>query len=201
MGNSKLALYIRFLIHKIRKHLSVLSEEFYVFKHYIDKGTFLFGGNHINNTEIGKYSYVSYNSIIKNCEIGRYCSIGPNVIIGFGDHKIDSLSTHPSIFLNEILGHNEVFERKQNTFKKVIIKNDVWVGANVYIKNGVTIGNGVIIGSGAVIIKDIEDYSIVGGVPAKIIRKRFDENTISKLLSSEWWLKDLKDLETEIKNF
>ena len=194
MGNSKIGTYFRFIGYKIRKYFSGLSEEYYIFKNYIDKGTFLFGDNHISNSDIGKYSYVSFNSIIKNCEIGRYCSIGPNVVIGFGNHKIDTLSTHPSLYLNEKDFGSSVQERTEETFKKVIIKNDVWIGANVYIRNGITIGNGVIVGSGAVVTEDIPDYAIVGGVPAKLIRYRFDNETISRLLASEWWNDDIENL-------
>lgn len=71
--------------------------------------------------------------------------------------------------------------------KPCYIGNDVWIGRGVMIKNGIKIGNGAIIGAGAVVTKDVPDYAIVGGVPAKIIRYRFDENTIKLLLESKWW--------------
>jgi serine acetyltransferase len=84
-----------------------------------------------------------------------------------------------------------------NHFEKVKIENDVWIGANVYIKNGVRIGNGAVVGAGSVVLKDVGDYEIVAGVPAKIVRKRFSDSTIELLLKSNWW-----NLNTEtLKNY
>lgn len=149
------------------------------------------GNNKVFNVEIGNNSYVSFNSIIYHTTIGSYCSIGPNVVIGYGDHPINSLSTSPSIYLNEnIYNKKEIDEVLLPHFKRVFIGNDVWIGANVYIKNGVKIGNGAVIGAGAVILKDVNDYEIVVGVPGKVIRKRFDDAIIELLLKSEWWKYD-----------
>lgn len=159
------------------------------------------GNNKVRNVSIGNNSYVSYNSIIYHADIGDYCSIGPNVVIGYGDHPINMISTSPHIYLNSLLfDENETASILISHFNKVKIKNDVWIGANVYIKNGVKIGNGAIIGAGAVVLKDVDDYDIVAGVPAKFIRKRFDSKVIDLLLELKWWdmdflaLKKYKDV-------
>jgi acetyltransferase-like isoleucine patch superfamily enzyme len=146
------------------------------------------GNNKVRNIVIGNFSYVSYNSIVYNAEIGKYCSIGPNVVIGYGDHPTNLLSTSPFIYLNDTLNSKEkIIQRVVPHFKKVIIKNDVWIGANVSIKNGVVIGNGAVIGAGAVVLSNVADYEIVAGVPARAIKKRFDDEMILLLLELKWW--------------
>lgn len=201
MADRKIALYFGFLRHLVKKYFANLSEEYGVFKNFTNKGTFLFGNNHIQNTVIGKYSYVAYNTILRNCEIGRYCSIGPNVTVGFGDHRIDTLSTHPGVYMHSSFSEAENAARLNASFPKVVIKNDVWIGANVYIRNGVTIGNGAIVGAGSVVLSDVPDFAIVGGIPAKLIRYRFDEKVIEWLRVSEWWEKDIESLGSEIERF
>lgn len=153
------------------------------------------GNNRVSNISIGLNSYVSFNSIIYHANIGNYCSIGPNVVIGFGDHPINMISTSPHIYLNNLLYDvNETNEFLIPHFKKVKIENDVWIGANVYIKNGVKIGNGAIIGAGSVVVKDVGDYEIVIGVPAVFLRKRFGDEVIKLLLESKWWFLDIETL-------
>lgn len=146
------------------------------------------GNNHVYNYSIDLHSYVSFNSIIYHCKIGKYCSIGPNVVIGYGDHPLHLITTSPFIYQNNrILSQEEIEFILNDHFNQVIIKNDVWIGANVYIKNGVTVGNGAVIGAGAVVTKDVADYDIVVGVPARRIRKRFAPDIIELLLELEWW--------------
>lgn len=154
---------------------------------------FNFGNNSISenvdihNSSIGNYSYISRNSNIHNCEIGNFCSIGPNVTIGFGDHPTNFLSTSPVFYDNsmrfDLFSKELIFDGKAS----VIIENDVWIGANVFVKNGVTIRNGAIIGAGAVVLNDIPEYAIAVGVPAKVIKLRFEQKRIKQLLEMKWW--------------
>lgn len=149
----------------------------------------------IRNTSFGNYSYIGYNSDLNNVQIGNYCSISSDVKIGLGNHPIDFFSTSPIFYSNK-----NPFNLKINKVKYddrpdlTIIENDVWIGANVIIIDGIIIGNGAIIAAGSVVTKNVGEYAIVGGVPAKVIKKRFDELTTQKLRESKWWEKDAKEL-------
>lgn len=147
------------------------------------------------NVRLKDYSYLNDNTVVgEGVRIGKYCSIAYNCQIGLNEHPTNFLSTSPFIYgSNNILGTKSTW----NDFsKQTLIGNDVWIGSNAVVLQGVEIGNGAIIASGAVVTKNVPPYAIVGGVPAKIIKYRFNENTINLLIDSEWW--DLS--EEEIKN-
>lgn len=144
---------------------------------------------------IGAFSYVRQSRLSSGVrKIGRYTSIAQGVVAGDGNHPTDWLSTNPFQY-----GDSAIFrfwsKRKDFDFIRpsasgngvVEIGNDVWIGGNAVILRGVTIGDGAIVGAGAVVTKDVPPYAIVGGVPAKIIRFRFDEEIIQELLALKWW--------------
>jgi len=141
--------------------------------------------------KVGKYSYFGLNCDCQNEDtvIGKFCSFANNVIIGPGEHPLDFISTSPFFFW-EWMGFNKNVGN-MNCIEPVTIGNDVWLADNVFVKGGVTIGDGAVCAAGAVVVKDVPPYAIVGGVPAKIIKYRFDEETIDKLLKLKWW--DLPD--------
>lgn len=138
---------------------------------------------------ISKYTY-GFPRILKTedrsqIKIGKFCSIAENVEIFLdGEHETQNISTYP-------FGYFKVFKTKKKYIAKskgkVTIGNDVWIGDRVTILSGVNIGDGAVIGACALVNKDVAPYTIVGGVPAKIIRKRFDDETIEKLLKIKWW--------------
>ncbi|MBA3921161.1 MAG: CatB-related O-acetyltransferase [Nostocaceae cyanobacterium] len=137
---------------------------------------------------MGRFNYVSSSSKLDLAEIGSFCSFGPELICGYGEHPTDFVSTNPVFFstfkqCGTSFADKNYFEER----KKIFIGHDVWIGARVFIRDGVKIGNGAIIGAGAVVVKDIPDYAIVGGVPAKIIRFRFSDEIIRELLNINWW--------------
>lgn len=148
------------------------------------------------SVELGKFTYVNVNSVIySNVKVGRFCSIARNCEIGVAAHPVNYLSTHPfqfdrTIFKNSI-PYQDIEKVGWAPHKRTTIGNDVWVGAKAIINSGVTIGDGAIVGGGAVVTKNVPPYAIVGGIPAKIIKYRFSEEIISKLLALEWWNLDI----------
>lgn len=122
--------------------------------------------------------------------IGKFCSIacGAKFIFTSANHSFTSLSTYPfPLFYEEWkLDKQNVIQAWDNK-GDIIIGNDVWIGYEAVIMSGVTIGDGAIIGTRAVVTKDVPPYAIVGGIPAKIIRKRYSEDIISLLLKMKWW--------------
>ena len=152
---------------------------------------------YLKKTEIGEGTYVGTYNELSSVKIGRYCCLASHIIVVNATHPIkDYVSFHPSFYSTRAqAGYTFVKETSFQEFKKVdgyscIIGNDVWIGENVTIIAGVRIGDGAMIAAGAVVTKDVEPYSIVGGVPAKLIRKRFDDSDIDFLLKFQWWNKD-----------
>lgn len=172
----------------------------------IDRDVFFEGANRLDgrttvlNSTLGYASYVSEQSFIKNTHIGRFCCIAPRVVTVTGNHPTSQfVSVHPAFFsTTPQVGFTYVTESKFGDFKyidsdkkiAVEIGNDVWIGDGVRILEGVSVGDGAIVASGAVVTKDVPPYAIVGGVPAKVIKYRFSEEQISKLLKLQWWNKD-----------
>lgn len=138
----------------------------------------------ISNTKVSYLSSIGRYSKIVHSEIGKYCAISWDTTINAISHPYNHLTVSAFPYVPYV--GNFVKERKQS-YQKVIIKNDVWIGANSVIMPGVTIGNGAIIGAGAVVTKNVPDYAIVAGVPAKIIKYRFSEDIIKRLLELKWW--------------
>lgn len=142
----------------------------------------------LSNVSIGDYSYIAPNSSVRNTTIGSYCSIGENFTSGLAIHPVDGLSTSPLFYsTKKQLGVTLVKEDVVEEYKPVTIGNDVFIGANVMILSGISIGDGAIIAAGAVVTKNVPPYAVVGGVPAHIIKYRFPEEQIEKLLKIAWW--------------
>jgi len=141
---------------------------------------------------LGDLSYVGKRSQVCSTKMGRFCSIGEDVKIGPGLHPVDFVSTHPAFYANN--KKSLCFSDKLliDEYKAVEIGNDVWIGTNAIILGGLKIGDGAIIAAGAIVTKDVEPYAIVGGNPAKIIKYRFSEEVIAKLLKLKIWERDLK---------
>lgn len=154
----------------------------------ISKKAKVYGLTKVSMSSIGDYSYVGRRSSLVMAEIGNYCSIASGTVVGMGTHTLNNISTSP-IFTEKhnATGTSWCESSTEFPYRKVIIGNDVWIGARAMILGGVTIGDGAVVGAGAVVTKDVPPYSIVGGVPARIIRYRFSQEVINKLLDVKWW--------------
>lgn len=164
-----------------------------------------------NNVSIGDFTYC--NSITRgividsNVEIGSFVSIAPGVSIAYGNHRLDYVTTHPILYtdsyIKKIPGNGGRVRNEGLVDKnvKTIIGNDVWIGADSIIKRGVRVGNGVVIGAGSVVTKDIPNYAIVAGNPAKIIRFRFSEEILTRLnsLPKQFWELEVEELKLNIE--
>lgn len=140
-------------------------------------------------SSLGAYSYIQANTIVCNTQIGPFCSIAGNVHIGLAEHPTYQVSTSPVFYDNTQPLPYFFAKSKQchETIPTTIIDADVWIGQGAMIKAGVKIGVGAIIGAGAMVTKDVAPYSVVVGVPARAIKKRFDDLTCQRLLDSKWW--------------
>lgn len=169
------------------------------------------GNSYISNSLIGYASYLGDDCKLSNCQIGRFCSIGSNVKAVIPTHPLSGfVSMHPAFFsvkkqagftfVNEQKFNESIYYDKENKIA-VKIGNDVWIGDDVIILGGVNINDGAAIATGAIVTKDVPPYSVVGGIPAKIIKYRFCEEDIEFLLSFKWWNKEVEWIRLEAENF
>ncbi len=165
-------------------------------------------GSEVYNSTMGKHSFCGYHCKIVNCDIGSFCSIADYVSIGGGMHPVNWLSTSPAFYEGRDSIKAKFSSHPRQSPQRVSIGHDVWIGERALIKQGVTIGTGAVIGMGSVVTKNVPPYTIVGGVPAVEIRKRFDDNELTEsLLESKWWemdevkLQEYADLATDPKMF
>lgn len=163
----------------------------------------LYDGASLGYVTMGDFSYASTNSRITNAKIGKFVCIGPEVICGLGKHPSRNfVSVHPVFFSPN--RQAQITFATQSHFEEIVpiqIGNDVWIGARALVLDGVNIGDGAIVGAGAVVTRDVPPYAIVGGVPAKILRYRFEPDEIDFLLASKWWDRDIDWLRENASRF
>ena len=167
-------------------------------RNYLGKNTSFVNG------KLGFGSYINKDGDFTDTCIGRYTSIGTGVSTVIGSHPLEKIAamhpafTDPRPVFGFSYAKEHIFEEKKGSIK---IGNDVWIGNHVKIMDGVVIGDGAVVGAGAVVTKDLPPYSISTGVPAKVMRYRFDEETIKRLEKAKWWDKDEKWISTHGTDF
>lgn len=187
----------------------------------ISKKSIMLPKSYIRNTKLEGKNYIGKNATLKNCtlgfgsyvnngsdltdaDIGRYTSIGADVKTVIGKHPLEGqVAMHPAFTSAEkTVGFSYV---KETVFdsgsERTVIGNDVWIGNGVLIMGGVKIADGSVIGAGSIVTKDTMPYSINAGVPAKVLRYRFDPDTLEKLCAYEWWARDEKWIMDNIGKF
>jgi acetyltransferase-like isoleucine patch superfamily enzyme len=153
---------------------------------------------------VGFQTYIGKYTLVVDSKIGKYCSVAPGCKIGLYEHNLTNVTTHPftnhsrfGFLEKDYLPRHRLSESR----KDVIIGNDVYIGTNVVVLRGVTIGDGAVVGAGAVVTKDVPPYAIVVGNPARILKYRFNEDQIKKLLEIKWWNWDKEKIQKNIKYF
>lgn len=179
-------------------------------KGYADHNTVFDGDNFIgqdsflSGCHLGRGTYVADFSKLFCLNTGKFCSIGGGVMTAIGTHPVnENISTSPSFFSKSSTNglefvNSQYFEEQTGP---VTLGNDVWVGNGAILIGGITVGDGAIIGAGSVVTKDCEPYGVYAGCPARLIKKRFDDVSIEKLLELKWWDKDDKWLRENAESF
>jgi acetyltransferase-like isoleucine patch superfamily enzyme len=158
----------------------------------LGKGSSVRQNTELYNVTFGKYSGVNSNSCLRNVNVGNFTSIGEYCRIGLLKHPLNNITTialHQRHFArilgSELLAQNEA---SSIYYGDTNIGHDVWIGDCVIIPGGISIGNGSVIGAGAVVTKDVSPFSVVVGVPAKLVKYRFTEKQIQYIEKLQWWL-------------
>jgi phosphonate metabolism protein (transferase hexapeptide repeat family) len=166
---------------------------------YVD----LYANTMMLDSSIGDYSYIAGNSKVIYSTIGKFCSIANSTVINPGNHPQWRVTQHHCTYRSREYGFDvkdddDFFQWRRDD--ACHLGHDIWIGHGAIILAGVKIGTGAIIGAGAVVTKDVPDYSVAVGVAAKVIKKRFTDDIIQKILKTEWWNWDRETLESRFED-
>ena len=163
----------------------------------------LYRNSFVFNSRFGHCSYVADFAHAGAADVGRFVSIGPwSIVGGLGRHPVDRLSTHPTFYSRRKQAMVPMrVESDYEEFLRTTVGPDVWIGARAIIRDGVTLAPGTIVAAGAVVNKDTEAFSIVGGVPARLIRFRFPPEKIARILADPWWDWSLETIREKVQLF
>ena len=205
----KLLLKLKLRLQK-KVHFGIFSK--INFNTYFEGNCYIYKNVNVQDSHIGYGTYIAFNSHMPATKIGRFCSIGENVRTGIGNHPLNGwVTTHPAFFSTQkqagfsftekVLFHDE--HKFTDETKKYVVEigNDVWIGNNVCILDGIKVGDGAVIALGSIVTKDVEPYTVVAGIPAKPVKKRFSEEQIEKLMKIKWWNWDIDKIKSQAHLF
>ena len=160
-----------------------------------DEYSRVFRSCNLVDVSLGRFSYLNSGTRARLCTIGAFCSIGQDVRLGgFGRHP-QHVSTHPAFFSQSPPAYVSFHVLPQHQdYAPIVIGHDVWIGDRAQVLGGVTIGTGAIVAAGAIVTRDVQPYTIVGGVPARPIRQRLSPGHAAAMLASNWWTWDMERL-------
>lgn len=164
-----------------KSRLSSISDSF------IDSTSKIESGSSFVSSKMDRYSFCGYDCDILHASIGSFTSIANQVVVGGVDHPMHWVAMSPVFYKGRDSVKKKFSEHLLDAAPKTIIGNDVWIGRSAIILAGVSIGNGAVVGAGSIVTKDVPAYAVVVGNPARIIRFRFDVETIKNLEESQWW--------------
>ena len=170
---------------KIGDYVSI-GDAAIVQKSYLKSNSEINRRNWVTSSIVGNYTYTGLNTVIYNAQIGNFCSISWNVSIGGDNHDLDKVTTS-RLQRYFRMDTGKIVRYISEKTAPCVIGHDVWIGSNAVVLRNVCVSNGAVIGAGAVVTKDVEPYSVVAGVPARVIKKRFDDKTIEALEKIKWW--------------
>ncbi|MDR1434771.1 CatB-related O-acetyltransferase [Candidatus Endomicrobiellum devescovinae] len=178
------------LLKNIVKNKNISIGDFTYYDDFVDPTRFE------QNNVIYHYPDLNNDKLI----IGKFCSIanGVKFLFNAGNHSSSSLANFPFAIFEDLFNLGLDVTTAWNNKGDIVIGNDVWIGYDALIMSGVHIGDGAIIGSRAVVTRDVKPYEVVGGIPAKVIKKRFNEDIIKELLNIRWWDADILKIKKAI---
>jgi len=186
-GLGKYFAQMRYVLARVQARLELSS----IRDSTIAEGARIGSGTIFISSSMGRHSYCGTRCAFRVCDVGSFCSIADDVYVGGSKHPLHFVSTSP-VFLS----HRDSVKKKYArldyySLPRTTIGNDVWIGYGAVIKSGVNIGHGAVIGMGSIVTRDVRDYAIVAGNPAREIRRRFSDDIVEALLKTKWW--DLDD--------
>lgn len=167
----------------------------------LPKNVYIAFGARLAFSEVGEYTRIRHFATLHYAKVGKFSTISKSARIGIGQHPTNMISTNLIFYKKNPITEKWVRPIDFAEYEPINIGNDVWIGEGALIMGGVTIGDGAIVGARSVVHRDIPPYAIATGLPARVVKYRFDDETIEYLLNLKWWDFHEKKIEEHLKAF